>query len=106
MKSRFQICRGRSIHIEVKEQAMPYTTERGVTSYSDHDTPPEYATSADEERAAYNDAHDDAFRAVEELYGLVDDLIEPTKNATAAAMGQLRDKIIALAADAKKLTSS
>ena len=56
---------------------MPYTTERGVTSYRDNWTAPEYATGADEERAAYNNAQDAAYAAAESLYGLLDNLYDP-----------------------------
>ena len=47
---------------------MPYAIERGVRSYRDHDTPAEYASGADEERAAFNDARDAAFTASERVF--------------------------------------
>jgi hypothetical protein len=39
--------------------------------------PPEYATGADEDRATYNTAHDEAYTAAEDLLGLIDDMVEP-----------------------------
>ena len=81
---------------------MPYAIERGVRSYRDHDTPAEYASDADEEQAAFNDARDAAFTASEELHGLVDDLYE-AHGIPAADMAALRDKIVALVGEAKRL---
>lgn len=72
---------------------MPYTTERGVTTYSDRDTPPEYADSADEERAAYNEAFDEAFAFGETLIGLLDDLIEPPTGVSADQVRAIGNKV-------------
>jgi hypothetical protein len=51
---------------------MPYAIQNGVRTYSDHDTPPEFASAADEERYAYNEAQATAFRAAEEIAALID----------------------------------
>jgi len=56
---------------------MPTNTERGVTSYRDDWTAPEYASGKDEERAAYNAAQTAAYNAAETLYELLDDLCDP-----------------------------
>lgn len=53
---------------------MPYTTERGVTVYSDRDTPAEYATSEDEDASRFNDARDRAYQFIEAATELLDDL--------------------------------
>jgi len=71
---------------------MPYTTERGGHSYSDHETPPEHATGADEEAAAFNDAVDAAYADTEELYGLLDE-IEDGQGNKLAAMQAIRAKV-------------
>ena len=54
---------------------MPYTEERGVRSYHDRDTAPEFASGADEDRAAYNAEVDAAFSAAEALVDAVDYLV-------------------------------
>lgn len=66
---------------------MPYTTERGVRIYHDHDTPPEFASAADEDRHIYNEERDRAFNAAEELAGLLDRVY----GEQACDVGKMRD---------------
>lgn len=68
---------------------MPFRTDRGVTSYSDRDTPAEYATSGDEERARYNEAIDSLSEIAAVLPDELDNISSPPtsesethKNAT------------------------
>ena len=84
---------------------MPYKTERGVTSYSDHDTPSEYATGADEARAAYNEVQDAAFAAAEKLHELIDDLCDPPSEIITgtAVLLAMTMKLREFANDARKL---
>lgn len=80
---------------------MPYATERGVRSYSDHDTPPEFATSADEDRAAYNAARDEAFATAETVCSLLDEAWEPPA-CSAAAMQAIADGLASILAAISK----
>jgi len=84
---------------------MPYTTERGVRSYHDHDTPPEFAAGADEERAGYNDAQNTAFAAAEKLHELLDDLCEPPADVSngRAALEAMTAKMKDMANECRRL---
>lgn len=82
--------------------SMPYTThDDGIRTFSDHDTPPEFATDADEERAAYDHAVEIAFSAAEDLAGLIDGFSAAATSS--AAMRALGDKISALVAEVEAL---
>lgn len=81
---------------------MPYTTHHdGVTTYNDRDTAPEFASDADEERAAYDHAVEIAFSAAEDLAGLIDGFFAAATSS--AAMRALGDKISALVAEVEAL---
>lgn len=85
---------------------MPYSTERGVTSYHDRDTPPEFASAEDEERSRYNGARDAAYEATEKLLDLLDDLYEPHADDlhdAAKRLDQMGGKLLALVAEAERL---
>jgi hypothetical protein len=84
---------------------MPYTTERGVTSYSDRDTPLEYASGQDEDAARFNDARDRAFAATEDLSGLLDNLYGDPIPSKAGEMVEIADAIDALLARARLLSA-
>jgi len=51
---------------------MPYTTDRGVRIYSDHNTAPEFASAADEDRYRYNRERDIAFDVAEQIAAALD----------------------------------
>lgn len=81
---------------------MTYTTKRGVTTYSDRDTPAEYVSSADEERDAYNKAQDLAAAAAENLCCVLDALYEPPAgdmNSMRRALEKIADALAALEAE-------
>ena len=81
---------------------MPYTVERGVRSFSDRDTPPEYATGDDEDRDAFNVARDSALADAEALVGVLDNYGEPDA-AKAGKMKALAKKVAAVLAEARAL---
>lgn len=85
---------------------MPYSTERGVTSYSDRDTPPEFASGEDEDRAEYNGARDAAFAAAEKLCSLLDELYEPATDdlhGEAHRLDRMSGKLLAMVVEAERL---
>ncbi len=84
---------------------MAYTTERGVRSYHDHDTPPEFASGADEMAHAFNEARDAAIRDAEELYGILDEKFDDGEGDNAADMATLAAKIADALAYARQITN-
>ena len=84
---------------------MGYTTERGVTSYSDRDTPSEYATGQDEDAARFNEARDRAFSMAEVISSLLDDLYSDPIPPKHGEMNEIADAIEALAERVKTLTA-
>lgn len=85
---------------------MPYSTERGVRSYSDNDTPAEFASGADEDRARYNEAQNDACKAADKLIDLLADLYEPPAGDLCSAhvtLDRMASQLLALVAEAERL---
>lgn len=82
---------------------MPYhTDDRGVTTYSDFDTPSEYAAAADEERASYFNIQEKAFKAAEVLTTLIDNAYN-TQVCASYTMQTIADKIEGVCSEMKKL---
>lgn len=84
---------------------MPYTTERGVTSYYDRDTPLEYATGQDEDCARFNDARDQAFATAEAISTLLDNLYGEPIPAKAGEMEAIAEALDELLARVRALTA-
>lgn len=82
---------------------MPYTTERGVTSYSDRDTPLEYASGQDEEAARFNAARDRAYFAAENISGLLDQLYDDPIPDKAGEMDDIASALDALQERVKRM---
>lgn len=83
---------------------MPYMTERGVRSYSDHGTPAEFATGQDEDASRFNDARDRAFNAAERIYGPLDELYGAPIAAKAGEMAEIADALDAVLARVLRLS--
>lgn len=83
---------------------MPYGTQNGVRIYSDRDTPPEFASGADEERHIYNEAQARAFKCAEELATLID-RAHGDPQCSAVVMGRLADSAETLLDAAKWIFS-
>lgn len=84
---------------------MPYITERGVASYSDRDTPAEFASGQDEDAAQFNDARDRAFAAADNIGGFLDNLYEDPIPGKAGEMIEIADALDTLLARVRSLTA-
>lgn len=83
---------------------MPYTTEHGVTTYADRDTPAEFATGQEEDAHAFNEARDRAFAAVEGVYGPLDALYGAPLADKAGEMAEIADALDALLGRVRQLS--
>lgn len=84
---------------------MPYTVERGVRSFNDHDTPPEFASGTDEDAAAFNQARDEAFQTAEAIFEHLNDLYSPTRPTKRAEMAKVAEDLEALLARIKAIST-
>ena len=84
---------------------MPYTTERGVTTYAAHDTPPEFATSRDEDGAAFNEARDRAFILSEKMAAALDAIYGEAIPSKRGEMAEIADALAGLAARVAKIST-
>jgi hypothetical protein len=84
---------------------MPYVTERGVTSYYDRDTPPEFATGQDEDAERFNVNRDRAYQAAEEIFSVLDDLYSHPIPDKATEMAEIADTLWALVARVRQLSA-
>lgn len=86
---------------------MPYYTDpRGVKIYHDHNTPPEYATSADEERGSYIEAQTRAYKAAGEIHSLIDKNDLPSAHFDLPQLLDLDKKLDEFTAKAEEIRQS
>jgi hypothetical protein len=84
---------------------MSYSTERGVTSYADRDTPAEFATGQDEDAAAFNGARDRAFAFSEEIATALDAIYGEPIPSKRGEMAEIADGLAVIAARVAKLST-